>query len=124
MDLARNAGLRTPSPNSKEAPGPVTIDDALERFLVQLEANGRSPHTIGQYRRHVRLFGAWRAHVCHSGPVDAISHEDFARFLASPHARTRRDTRAKKATTVNALRSSLRGFSRYLHAVDADRYLV
>ncbi len=30
----------------------MTIDDALERFLVQLEADGRSPHTTGQYRRH------------------------------------------------------------------------
>ena len=33
------------APISKEAPA-VTIDDALARFLVQLEADGRSPHTI------------------------------------------------------------------------------
>ena len=32
----------------------MTIDDALSLFLVQLEADGRSPHTIEQYRRHVR----------------------------------------------------------------------
>ncbi len=32
----------------------MTIDDALARFLVQLEADGRSPHTTGLYRRHVR----------------------------------------------------------------------
>ena len=25
---------------------------ALQGFLLQLEADGRSPHTIGQYRRH------------------------------------------------------------------------
>ncbi len=110
------AGLRTPSPNSKEAPPAVTIDDALARFLIQLEADGRSPHTTGQYRRHVRLFASWCAHVGHSGAVHAITHEDVARFLASPQARTRRDTGAKKATSMNTQRSSLRGFFKYLHA--------
>ena len=95
---------------------PVDIEDALARFLIQLNADGRSVHTIGQYRRHVRLLTAWCAQVGRSGAVEAITHEDIARFLASPHARTRRDTRARKATTVNALRSSLRGFFRYLHA--------
>ena len=94
----------------------MTIDDALARFLVQLEADGRSPHTIGQYRRHVRLFSAWWRDVGPGGAVDAVSHEDVARFLSSPHVRTRRDTGAKKATSMNTLRSSLRGFFKYLHA--------
>ncbi len=94
----------------------MTIDDALARFLVQLEADCRSPHTTGQYRRHVRLLGAWWRDVGPGGAVDAVSHEDIARFLASPQARTRRDTGAKKATSMNTLRSTLRGFFRYLHA--------
>ena len=59
-------------------------------------------HTVRQYERHVRLLAAWCAHVGRSGAIEGITHEDVARFLASPHARTRRDTRAKKATTVNA----------------------
>jgi len=33
--------------------------DALARFQTQLQADGRSPHTNAQYRRHVRRFGAW-----------------------------------------------------------------
>ncbi len=90
----------------------MTIDDALSRFLVQLEADGRSPHTIGQYCRHVRLFAAWCADVGPGGAIEAIFHEDIALFLASPQARTRRDTGAKKATSMNTLRSSLRGFFR------------
>ncbi len=81
----------------------MTIDDGLARFLVQLEADGRSPHTTRQYRRHVRLFAAWSAHVGPGGAIDAISHEDIARFLSSPQARTRRDSRAKKATSMNTL---------------------
>ncbi len=84
----------------------MTIDDALARFLVQLEADGRSPHTIAQYRRHVRLFAAWWRDVGPGGAVGDIGHEDIARFLSSPQARTRRDTGAKKATSVNTLRSS------------------
>ncbi len=94
----------------------MTIDDGLARFLVQLDADGRSPHTIKQYERHVHLLAGWWRDVGTGGPIDGISHEDIARFLSSPRARTRRDTRAKKATTVNALRSSLRGFFKYLHA--------
>jgi hypothetical protein len=31
----------------------MNIKDALERYLTQLKADGRSPHTAGQYRRHV-----------------------------------------------------------------------
>ena len=50
--IAIHPGLEIPSPNSEEAT--VTIDDALDRFLVQLEADGRSPHTIRQYRRKKR----------------------------------------------------------------------
>ena len=59
----------------------MTIDDGLARFLVQLEADGRSPHTIKQYGRHIRLFAAWWREVGHSGAIDRISHEDIARFL-------------------------------------------
>jgi hypothetical protein len=28
------------------------VQEALQSFLLQLQADGRSPHTIGQYRRH------------------------------------------------------------------------
>ena len=39
----------------------MQIHDALERHLLQLEADGRSGHTIGQYRRHVRQLALWAA---------------------------------------------------------------
>ena len=35
----------------------MKAEDALSKFLVQLEADGRSSHTIKQYNRHIRLFG-------------------------------------------------------------------
>ena len=66
----------------------MTIDEALEKFLIQLEADGRSPHTIGQYRRHVRTLARWCRDVRHGGRVSDITHEDLARFLTSRQART------------------------------------
>ena len=47
--------------------------------------------------------------------MEAISHEDIARFLASPQARTRPDGKAKKAASVNVLRGTMKGFFAYLH---------
>jgi site-specific recombinase XerC len=94
----------------------MTIDEALERFLVQLEADGRSPHTIGQYRRHVRLLSRWARDV---GPrserIEDLDHEAIARFLASPVATGRAGGGRKLATTVNALRTSLKVFLGYVH---------
>ncbi len=94
----------------------MTISQALDRFLIQLEADGRSPHTIGQYRRHVATLARWMAQVGTCGEeVDALDHEAIARFLASQAAKARPDGTAKKATSVNGLRSSLRVFTAYLH---------
>jgi hypothetical protein len=35
------------------------LPDALARFLVQLQADGRSPHTVARYARHVAAFVEW-----------------------------------------------------------------
>ncbi len=91
----------------------MKITDALHRFLVQLEADGRSVHTIGQYRRHVRLLARWAAQERRAGDVCEIDHEVLARFLVSTAARTGPDGRPKKASSMNALRSSLRVFFKY-----------
>ncbi len=91
----------------------MQILDALERFVTQLEADGRSPHTIAQYRRHVRALAAW---VGPGSTLADLSHEVVARFLAAPAARTRPDGGVKKATSVNSLRTSLRQFLGFAHA--------
>ncbi len=94
----------------------MRIEEALEKFLIQLQADGRSSHTIGQYRRHVRLLAAWAHDV---GPgcdeIKRLGHEDVARFLAAPVATGRAGGGVKKATSANCLRSSLRCFLGYLH---------
>ena len=92
----------------------MDIHDALARLVLQLEANGRSSHTIEQYRRHIGLLARWGAQEGLSGDVAAFGHEVLARFLASPLARTRADGRPRKTSSMNALRSRLRGFFGYL----------
>ncbi len=93
----------------------MQLQDALDRFVLQLEADGRSPHTIMQYRRHISALARWLAHDGHTGAVGDIGHEHLARFLASSVARTRPDGGAKRASSVNAIRSSLKCFFSYAH---------
>jgi site-specific recombinase XerD len=88
------------------------IEDALEQFITQLQADGRSPHTIRQYQRHVRALGAW---VGPRRAVARVGHEDVATYLAATVARTRPDGGIRKASTMNAIRGSLKGFFGYLH---------
>ena len=93
----------------------MRLEEALSRYLTQLRADGRSEHTSGQYRRHIVLLASWLRERDRSSDVEAICHEDLAAFLSSPCARTRPDGGAKKATSTNALRTSLRTFFRYAH---------
>jgi integrase/recombinase XerD len=92
----------------------MRIEEALGLFVLQLEADGRSAHTIGQYQRHVSSLTAWLAQERLSAPLANVGHELLARFLASPAARTRPDGKPKRAGSMNAMRSSLRGFFAYL----------
>src|SRR5262245_33277160 len=87
------------------------ICEALEQFVLQLEANGRSVHTIGQYRRHIASFAAW---LRPDEDLRWVDHQTIARFLSSPEARTRPDGRPRKTCVVNALRGSLKNFFGYL----------
>ncbi len=97
----------------------MNLQDALDRFLVQLDADGRSPHTIGQYRRHVGAFRRWLASTDQPDDIATIGHESVARFLAAPEARARAGGGSKCPLSMNAMRTSLRVFFRYLHEAGA-----
>ncbi|MEM7232840.1 MAG: tyrosine-type recombinase/integrase [Planctomycetota bacterium] len=101
----------------------MRIEEALSKFASQLNADGRSTHTIRQYQRHVRRLATWAAGNDHSGDVTDLTHEDLASFLSSSEARLRPDGKPKKSSSMNGLRSSLRGFFRYAHRagyIEAD----
>jgi site-specific recombinase XerC len=94
----------------------MRIEEALEKFTTQLEADGRSIHTRRQYRRHIRLFANWARDVGQCGEeIEKLGHEDVARFLAAPVATERATGNAKKATSMNCLRSSIKTFLGYCH---------
>lgn len=79
----------------------MQITDALDEYMLQLQANGRSPHTVAQARRHVLALARWI-----SRPLASITHQDVARFLIEQQD-------GRSPATINALRSSLRGFFDY-----------
>ncbi|HEX5011106.1 MAG TPA: tyrosine-type recombinase/integrase [Planctomycetota bacterium] len=95
------------------------LAQALDAFLLQLAADGRSEHTIGQYRRHVGALDRWLAATRRSRRLADIDHETLALFLTSAAARCRPDGKTKRATSTNALRTSLRAAWAYWHASGA-----
>lgn len=92
----------------------MRIEEALEKYLAQIAADGRSTHTQRQAERHIRKFASWLREEGRSTIVERVDHEVVAAFLGSWAARTRPDGRTKRATSVNALRSSVRTFFDYL----------
>jgi len=95
----------------------MQIEDALAKFQLQLAADGRSKHTVRQYQRHVRVLVSWAEREGVSDDVRSFNHEALARFLTSDLA-LEGTWGTKKPGSVNALRSSLRGFFHYCDVAD------
>ena len=93
----------------------MLLTEALDRFEVQLQADGRSEHTRKQYRRHVLALARWAVGERLSADVEDLDHEHLASFLASPVANTRPNGARKRASSINALRTSLRVFATFCH---------
>lgn len=90
------------------------LQEALQVFLVQLEADGRSLHTRRQYERHIRSLISWLTGIGVEAVVSLLTPDLLARFLASDAAKLRIRGDYKKATSLNALRTSIRCFCRHL----------
>jgi len=89
---------------------PIRMSKAQALYVRQLWADGRSRHTIDQARRHLRML----ARYLPEHRADEITHEDMAIFFNSGVATCKANGRAKKATSLNCLRSTLRTFFSYL----------
>lgn len=79
----------------------MRITDALDEYIEQLKANGRSPHTVAQAKRHVLALARWT-----DEDLEGLTHQHIARFLVEHQGK-------RCATTLNALRSSIRCFFRH-----------
>lgn len=94
----------------------MQLEEALEMYEVQLQADGRSEHTINQYRRHLGLFANWLRGERRGAELESLDPPSLAGFLVSELALVAASGVPKKPSTLNALRSSLRTFFAYLHA--------
>lgn len=114
-NLLTSARSECASPSRRSVPAPASHarPDVLTCLLVELQADGRSPHTRAQYQRHVRRFEAWATQEGVPDDVAAVEPEHVACFLASAEAHRRHDGRTKRVGSLNALRSSLRGSFEY-----------
>ncbi|MBK8172772.1 MAG: tyrosine-type recombinase/integrase [Sandaracinaceae bacterium] len=99
----------------------MRLEEALERFVEQLRADGRSEHTIGQYRRAIGQLERWLDREGAGDDVDQVTHELLARFLNSPDVRQSASGAAKATVTVNSTRTSLRVFFGFVHAAGYAR---
>lgn len=94
----------------------MRVLEALDRFLVQLDADGRSPHTRGQIQRHLRMFARWCESNGKPDDVAALTSDDLAQFLASDAVRLTVDGKRRMPASGNAIRSSVRVFFAYCAA--------
>ncbi len=94
---------------------PASVAAALDAYLLQAAANGRSPHTLGQIERHGKLFIRWLKSEGRSRRLAAITPAVIAAFFVSKEARCTPDGVPKKPMSMNALRSTLRTWFGYLH---------
>lgn len=90
----------------------MRVSEAAAAYLLQLQGDGRSVHTIMQARRFLRKLAGELA----DPPVATVRHEDLARFLASGAVTRRADGGQRKANSANALRSVVRSFFAFSHA--------
>jgi integrase/recombinase XerC len=93
----------------------MDLQQALQVYLLQLRADGRSPHTIKSYERHVRGLDEWLATQGHGRALDAITPQVLAAYLASDDVRASGRGGLRSTSTVNAVRTSLRVVFGWLH---------
>jgi site-specific recombinase XerD len=93
----------------------MQIEEAMERFIQQLQANGRSAHTAKQASRHVRSFASWLRDKKGGTRIEDITHEIVAEFFASIGTRNEKTGVARMVTTQNIHRGSLKNFLGFLH---------
>ena len=93
----------------------MNLQAALDQFLLQLAADGRSPHTVAQYRRHGTALATWLASTGASTNVADLKPETLARFFAADAAKNSCRGGVKRAVSLNAMRTSVRCFCSHLH---------
>ena len=88
----------------------MRMTNAINRFFIFLEANGRSPRTIDGYRRDLDML------IAGTGNVDLadFTSDRVHAFLISEPVRLRKDGKHRAPVTVNRTKAAIKSFGRYL----------
>lgn len=78
----------------------MTTRDAVDLYLAHLTAEGRSPHTIGAYRRDLSTFVRFTARE-KLDELDAVTPESLTRFMASQDVRYGTNGRRRASASFN-----------------------
>lgn len=90
----------------------MQLSEVVAAYVTQQAANGRSVHTQIQIARHGRLL----VQALGDPPIERVKHEAVAAFFASDTAKRIADGSPRRASSANALRSSIRGLFAFAHA--------
>jgi len=90
----------------------MKLSETIGQYLLHLEADGRSQHTIRQARRHTALLVRFLG----DREIMEVTHQDVARFLTSALATKTAAGVIKAPVSMNSLRSTLRTFFGFAHA--------
>jgi len=90
----------------------MLLSEVLAAYVIQQTANGLAVHTLKQIERHGRLL----VHALNDPPIARVKHEAIAAFFASDVVKRTADGSPRRASSANALRSSIRGLFGFAHA--------
>jgi integrase/recombinase XerC len=92
-----------------------TLSGLIQSYLIRLEADGKSPHTLSCYGRDLRLLLAF------AGDVDAsaLTADLLARFLLSAPVTTTHTGTPRGDASTGRIKACLRSFGRYVANVGA-----
>jgi len=93
----------------------MLLHEAIERFHVQLKADGRSPHTISSYMRDLGLLTDFMG----DGTVASIDIEKLNAFLTSTPVTHQSNGNAKAPISVNRTKSTIKSFFSFLLRMNA-----
>ena len=90
----------------------MRLSECMAAFRLQLEADGKSPHTVSSYLRDVGMLARF---LGTDPPVPGITPDDVNRFLLCDAVQRLPDGRPKKRGSVAKIKLSLRAFFRWAH---------
>ena len=93
----------------------MNIAKSVTDYLDHLAADGRSPHTVGAYRRDLSAFTRF-AEREHLHELDDVTPEVLTRFMASQGVRYATNGRSRASASVNRYRVALKALYAFWEA--------